>query len=86
MDLYFLNEHGCDIKSTIVKCKLYIFFYHFGSSSEIPQFRLPYDVVNFELELMKDLGVKVSLFFLSPFMIVCNVVNWKHKKSLFMEC
>ncbi len=30
------------------------------SSSEIPQFRLPYDVVSFEVELMKDLGVKVS--------------------------
>ncbi|XP_074118859.1 dihydropyrimidine dehydrogenase [NADP(+)] [Sminthopsis crassicaudata] len=29
------------------------------STSEIPQFRLPYDVVNFEIELMKDLGVKV---------------------------
>ncbi|XP_063284409.1 dihydropyrimidine dehydrogenase [NADP(+)] isoform X1 [Pelobates fuscus] len=29
------------------------------SASEIPQFRLPYDVVNFEIELMKDLGVKV---------------------------
>ncbi|XP_036308441.1 dihydropyrimidine dehydrogenase [NADP(+)] [Pipistrellus kuhlii] len=29
------------------------------STSEIPQFRLPYDVVNFEVELMKDLGVKV---------------------------
>ncbi|XP_065905312.1 dihydropyrimidine dehydrogenase [NADP(+)]-like [Dysidea avara] len=31
------------------------------SSSEIPQFRLPYDVVSFEVELMKDLGVKVEL-------------------------
>ena len=30
-----------------------------NSSSEIPQFRLPYDVVSFEVELMKDLGVKV---------------------------
>lgn len=30
------------------------------SSSEIPQFRLPFDVVNFEVELMKDLGVKVE--------------------------
>ena len=30
------------------------------SSSEIPQYRLPYDVVSFELELLKDLGVKVS--------------------------
>uniref|UniRef100_A0A6I8QZJ9 Dihydropyrimidine dehydrogenase [NADP(+)] n=1 Tax=Xenopus tropicalis TaxID=8364 RepID=A0A6I8QZJ9_XENTR len=29
------------------------------STSEIPQFRLPYDVVSFEIELMKDLGVKV---------------------------
>ncbi|NXD51522.1 DPYD dehydrogenase, partial [Corvus moneduloides] len=29
------------------------------SMSEIPQFRLPYDVVNFEAELMKDLGVKI---------------------------
>jgi len=34
---------------------LFIYF----SASEIPQFRLPYDVVNFEAELMKDLGVKV---------------------------
>lgn len=29
------------------------------STSEIPQFRLPYDVVNFEIQLMKDLGVKI---------------------------
>uniref|UniRef100_A0A6I8NLA2 Dihydropyrimidine dehydrogenase [NADP(+)] n=1 Tax=Ornithorhynchus anatinus TaxID=9258 RepID=A0A6I8NLA2_ORNAN len=29
------------------------------SMSEIPQFRLPFDVVNFEIELMKDLGVKI---------------------------
>ncbi|NWY74053.1 DPYD dehydrogenase, partial [Erithacus rubecula] len=29
------------------------------SMSEIPQFRLPYDVVNFEAKLMKDLGVKI---------------------------
>lgn len=33
----------------------------FFSSSEIPQYRLPYDVVNFEIEQMKDLGVKVSV-------------------------
>ncbi|XP_077981130.1 dihydropyrimidine dehydrogenase [NADP(+)]-like [Glandiceps talaboti] len=31
------------------------------SSSEIPQFRLPYDVVSFEVDLMKDLGVKLEL-------------------------
>uniref|UniRef100_T1ITK2 Dihydropyrimidine dehydrogenase [NADP(+)] n=1 Tax=Strigamia maritima TaxID=126957 RepID=T1ITK2_STRMM len=30
------------------------------SSSEIPQYRLPYDVVSFEVELAKDLGVKVE--------------------------
>lgn len=28
------------------------------SSSEIPQYRLPYDVVDFEINLVKDLGVK----------------------------
>ncbi|XP_058443481.1 dihydropyrimidine dehydrogenase [NADP(+)] [Malaya genurostris] len=28
------------------------------SSSEIPQYRLPVDVVNFEIQLVKDLGVK----------------------------
>ncbi|KAM7287133.1 dihydropyrimidine dehydrogenase [Ixodes scapularis] len=33
---------------------------YFGglSSAEIPQYRLPYDVVSFELDLVKDLGVK----------------------------
>ncbi|BFY99961.1 hypothetical protein BsWGS_03001 [Bradybaena similaris] len=30
------------------------------SSSEIPQYRLPYNVVEFEVDLMKDLGVKVQ--------------------------
>lgn len=30
------------------------------SSSEIPQFRLPFDVVSFEVDQMKDLGVKVE--------------------------
>uniref|UniRef100_A0A4W3GZT4 Dihydropyrimidine dehydrogenase [NADP(+)] n=1 Tax=Callorhinchus milii TaxID=7868 RepID=A0A4W3GZT4_CALMI len=29
------------------------------STSEIPQFRLPYNVVQFEIKLMKDLGVKI---------------------------
>jgi dihydropyrimidine dehydrogenase (NADP+) len=31
------------------------------SSSEIPQYRLPYDAVNFEIQLMQDLGVKILL-------------------------
>lgn len=30
------------------------------SSSEIPQYRLPYSVVDFEVQLMKDLGVKIK--------------------------
>lgn len=30
------------------------------SSSEIPQYRLPYNVVDFEVQLMKDLGVKIE--------------------------
>lgn len=30
------------------------------SSNEIPQYRLPYDVVDFEVALMKDLGVKIE--------------------------
>ncbi|XP_034489970.1 dihydropyrimidine dehydrogenase [NADP(+)] [Drosophila innubila] len=31
------------------------------SASEIPQYRLPIDVVNFEIDLVKDLGVKFQL-------------------------
>ena len=38
-------------------CELGLLF--FSSSSEIPQFRLPFGVVDFEIEQMKDLGVKV---------------------------
>ncbi|XP_072366671.1 dihydropyrimidine dehydrogenase [NADP(+)]-like isoform X4 [Scyliorhinus torazame] len=36
---------------------------YFGglSTSEIPQFRLPFDVVKFEIKLMKDLGVKIAV-------------------------
>ncbi|XP_076813425.1 dihydropyrimidine dehydrogenase [NADP(+)]-like [Clavelina lepadiformis] len=30
------------------------------STSEIPQYRLPYDVVDFEIQLMQDLGVKIE--------------------------
>ncbi|KAL3123536.1 hypothetical protein niasHT_006615 [Heterodera trifolii] len=30
------------------------------SSSEIPQFRLPYNVVDFEIQLAKDIGVKIE--------------------------
>ena len=45
------------------------------SSSEIPQFRLPYDVVSFEVELMKDLGVKVQYEFFGYFIGIFVVMN-----------
>ncbi|VDK59991.1 unnamed protein product [Anisakis simplex] len=32
------------------------------SSSEIPQYRLPYNVVDFEIQLAKDIGVKVCIY------------------------
>lgn len=37
------------------------------SSTEIPQFRLPYDVVQFEVDLMRDLGVKVMKTITPPY-------------------
>lgn len=37
---------------------LFIFYYY--SSSEIPQYRLPIEVVDFEISLVKDLGVKIE--------------------------
>lgn len=30
-----------------------------NSSSEIPQYRLPFEVVTFEVDLVKNLGVKI---------------------------
>jgi len=30
------------------------------NSSELPAYRLPYDVINFELDMLKDIGVKVE--------------------------
>lgn len=30
------------------------------SSAEIPQFRLPYDVVDFEIQLARDVGIKIE--------------------------
>ena len=29
------------------------------NTSELPSYRLPYDIIQFEMDLMKDLGVKV---------------------------
>lgn len=45
----------------------FIFPLLISSSSEIPQFRLPYDVVQFEVDLMKDLGVKVMKAITPPY-------------------
>ena len=44
----------------------------FLSSSEIPQYRLPYSVVDFEVELAKDLGVKVRLLTQKHVDIFCS--------------
>ena len=53
------------------------------NTSELPSYRLPYDVINFEMDLMKDLGVKVIgiekstrgyLFILMGFSISYNFV------------
>ena len=33
------------------------------STTEIPQYRLPYEVVAYEIKLMQDLGVKVSVLY-----------------------
>ncbi|CAM4593955.1 unnamed protein product [Leuciscus chuanchicus] len=50
------------------------------STAEIPQFRLPYEVVQFEIDLMKDLGVKMEVAkeekceFL-PFLSPCEVIK-----------
>ncbi|KAF3819603.1 hypothetical protein GH733_015112, partial [Mirounga leonina] len=48
-----------DILNDISSDLLSFIFCMYEGISEIPQFRLPYDAVNFEIELMKDLGVKI---------------------------
>merc|ERR1719411_2322463 len=30
------------------------------NTSELPSYRLPYDVINFEMDLMTDIGVKIE--------------------------
>lgn len=51
-----------------------VLFLH--STSEIPQFRLPYEVVQFEIELMKDLGVKVFILtYFMPTMCTYFLIN-----------
>ena len=58
------------------------------SSSEIPQYRLPYDAVNFEIQLVQDLGVKILLN--KPLTIekdgltVKNLLNEQGYKAIFL--
>ena len=43
------------------------------SATEIPQYRLPFEVVHYEIQLMLDLGVKVHLFSTNvPFEVIIN--------------
>ena len=50
-----------------------------SSSGEIPQYRLPYEVVDFEIELMKDLGVTIetgrALSIKDITLKVCNTIQ-----------
>lgn len=46
-----VNINSCFVSLLVFVC----------STAEIPQFRLPYEVVQFEIDLMKDLGVKVPV-------------------------
>ncbi|XP_055886857.1 dihydropyrimidine dehydrogenase [NADP(+)]-like [Biomphalaria glabrata] len=55
------------------------------SSSEIPQYRLPFSVVSFEVELMKDLGVKViSNRSLDPDDLTINNLRQQGFKAIFL--
>ena len=54
-----------------------------GSSSEIPQFRLPYSVVSFELQQMMDLGVKVNVY-KSHSTVYCLLVLCLHGCSVII--
>ncbi|XP_023247062.1 dihydropyrimidine dehydrogenase [NADP(+)] isoform X2 [Copidosoma floridanum] len=53
----FLARLGYDDITIFEKDK----FYGGLSASEIPQYRLPYDAVSFEVDLVKDLGVKIEI-------------------------
>ncbi|KAH9496274.1 hypothetical protein Btru_017966 [Bulinus truncatus] len=55
------------------------------SSSEIPQYRLPFSVVNFEVEQMKDLGVKiVTNRSLDPSDLTVNGLRQEGYKAIFL--
>lgn len=53
------------------------------STAEIPQYRLPIDVVHFEIDMMKDLGVSVvTSRKLATSDITLNVMNINFMQSL----
>lgn len=55
------------------------------SSSEIPQYRLPLDIVNFEIDLVKDLGVQIHINrSLSTDDITLNGMKEEGYKSIFI--
>uniref|UniRef100_A0A0K0DYG4 Dihydropyrimidine dehydrogenase [NADP(+)] n=1 Tax=Strongyloides stercoralis TaxID=6248 RepID=A0A0K0DYG4_STRER len=56
------------------------------STTEIPQFRLPYNVVDFEIQLMKDLGVKIvnGRYLHSSDLTVSNIKEKLGAKALFI--
>jgi dihydropyrimidine dehydrogenase (NADP+) len=58
------------------------------SSSEIPQYRLPYDAVNFEIQLAQDLGVKIlpnkPLTIEKGGLTVKNLLNEQGYKAIFL--
>ena len=58
------------------------------SSSEIPQYRLPYNAVNFEIQLMKDLGVKIipnkALTIEKDGLTVANLLDEHGYKAIFL--
>ena len=56
------------------------------STSEIPQFRLPYSVVDYEISLMKDLGVKIETGRALSASNSSNSVTIKSLKEKGYEC
>ena len=54
---WFISFSSC-FSALDLRTRVSLSFF-FSSSSEIPQFRLPFGVVDFEIEQMKDLDVKV---------------------------
>jgi dihydropyrimidine dehydrogenase (NADP+) len=55
-----ISNSDTDLDMTLRMDYLQFFIFLGGlSTSEIPQYRLPYDVVDFEVKLMMDLGIKI---------------------------